>query len=143
MAEGLFLHSYNENSKRFAILDEQGDVAFLYLSEIGKQRPERDSVAYMLTEPQKGIDWQLLANEGLPPQISKELASKSAVISLTKESDLSFHWSNDGHAVALLYKKDPITFVTINDKLGYSKAVIKDIGLANAWNQAKYESIFK
>ncbi len=37
MAEGLFLHSYNEQSKRFAILDEEEEVAFLYLSTCRKR----------------------------------------------------------------------------------------------------------
>ena len=143
MAEGLFLHSYNESSERFAVLDEYNEVAFLYLSKVGEPSPEKDSIAYMRIEPKLGVDLTELAEKGLPPQISRELASERSVLAHAEEQDFSFLWSKGGNSVALLYKREPITFISTTEKLGYSKSVKMDSSLVNSWNQAKYDAIFQ
>ncbi len=97
----------------------------------------------MRVEPKIAIDWRQLAEKGLAPQISKELASSTSVIKVSSENDFSFNWSHDGNSVALLYKQDPITLVSINERLGYSKSVNEDSGLVNAWSQLKYDNTFK
>jgi hypothetical protein len=52
-------------------------------------------------------------------------------------------WSADGNAVALLRNNLPIAFASTTEKYGYSKAVAKPSGLANPWDQQRYEAIFK
>lgn len=142
MAEGIFIHSHNAESDRLAILDETEQVAFLYLTHQGTQKPERDSIAYMRINPPEKVDWNEMARAGIPPILSAEIASSTAVINDAKERYFSFSWSRDGASAALIYKGDPIAFVTISEKIGYSKAVATDNKLTSPWNQALYEKLF-
>lgn len=143
MAEGIFIHSHNDLSDRFAILDEQSESAVLYLSEKGTQKPIKDAFAYMRIEPVDFDSWKSRMENGEPPVLHKELASDNALIKNTKESDFSFVWSSDGNSVALLYQKKPITFISITEEYGFSKSVVKDSPIVNLWNQELYGSLFK
>ena len=142
MAEGIFIHSHNEKSNRFAILDETDEVAFLYITKQGTQKPEKDAIAYMRIIPPDDADWKTMAESGKPPVLSKNLASSNAVISQANESAFSFEWSNDGNSVSLHYKNEPIALVSTSKKIGYSKAVAKDNSLTNSWNQSLYNELF-
>lgn len=142
MAEGLFLSSHSDISDRFAILDETEQVAFLYLTQQGTQKPEKDAIAYMRISPPESIDWQEMAETGLPPILSAKLASTQAVISDSNEHQFSFVWSQDGTTVALIYNGNPIAFVSISEPIGYSKAVAKENKLTNPWDQVLYDKLF-
>jgi hypothetical protein len=142
MAEGIFIHSYNEQSNRFAILDELDESAILYLSEIGSQKPEKDAFAYMRVEPLELSVWKDWMSNGKPPVLHFEIASKEAIITFSKELDFSFLWTVDGESVALLHNKIPIAFIYKNEKYGYSKAVSKSSPIVNVWNQDLYDKLF-
>ncbi len=142
VAEGIFIHSYNEESDRFAILDETDQVAFLYLTHQGTQKPEKDAIAYMRVNPPEKVDWKAMAKAGIPPILSAEIASSGAAIYEAEERHFTFSWSRDGTSAALIYRGEPIAFVTISERIGYSKAVAVDNKLTNSWNQALYEQLF-
>jgi hypothetical protein len=142
MAENMFIHSYNTVSERYAILDEFGNTGVLYLSEKGSQKPEKDALAYMQVSPIDEETWKEKMRAGEPPVLHIGIASKEAVIAITKENDFSFRWSNDGQAVALIYKGKAITFISLSEKYGFSKAVIKDTKIVKPWDQSLYEQLF-
>jgi len=142
MSEGIFLHSYNELSDRYAILDEHGNTGVLYLSENGSQKPEKDAFAYMLVSPISKSDWIERMKAGEPPILHTEIASESAVLSSTKESDFSFKWAHDGLSVALLYKNIPIAFATLSRKFGYSKSVTENTPIVNVWDESLFGELF-
>ncbi len=142
MAKGIFIHSQHPTSKRFVILDESERVAYLYLTDKGKQIPVKDALAYMrVTAPNK-VDWKNTAKEGHPPILSKEFASDSAVIKNAKEGQFSFEWSDDGESASLNYNGNPIAFVSVKKSLGYSKAISKPNKLALPWDEKIYIELF-
>jgi hypothetical protein len=141
MAEPIFLQSHNETSGRFAVLDDNGTVAFVYLTQPRTNGIERDVVAYTRAEPVETIDWEAAKKAGWPPPLSAQVASEDAVQHPRKEQ-LSFQWSADGEAVALLFNNKPIAFAAIGLELGHSKAIGKECGLANPWDQAVYDKLF-
>jgi len=143
MAEGLFIHSYNKVSERYAILDEFGDTGVLYLSEVGSQKPIKDAFAYMRADPIDEETWKERMRAGEPPVLSTAIASKDAVIPEAKESDFNFLWSANGQAVALLFQGRPIAFISLNEKYGFSRAVAKESPIVKPWNQSLYEKLFK
>jgi len=143
MAGGLFIHSYNESSERYAILDEFEKTGVLYLSEKGSQKPQKDAFAYMQTLPIDKEVWKERMRAGEPPTLHTEIASNQAVITNTRKEDFSFKWSISGEAVALLYKGNPIAFIDLNEKYGFSKAVIAESPIVNPWDNMLYEKIFK
>lgn len=142
MDELLFLNSHNPVSDRFIILDEMDDVAFIYLTEKGSQQPSKDAIAYMRIDPPKKVNWNEIAKNGEPPILSEELASDSAVIRNTHESQFDFAWSKDGESAALLFENTPIAFVTAKENIGFSKAVCKPNNLTNPWSQELFEQLF-
>jgi len=143
MAEGLFIHSFNEVSKRYVILDEQNDSAIMYLSEVGIQKPAKDAFAYMRVEPVDFPTWEKRMKAGEPPILHSDIASKQAVITNTKESDFSFKWSTNGESVALFYMNKPIAFISLTEKYGFSKAVTKNSPIVNSWDEKLYTKLFK
>jgi len=70
------------------------------------------------------------------------LASPTAVIRNPKASEFKFKWSADGDSVAVLRDGQPLAFATIKERFGYSRAVSITSPLANAWDQARYISLF-
>ncbi|MEZ9017880.1 hypothetical protein AB6E79_13230 [Vibrio lentus] len=143
MSEGLFLNSYNEVSERYAILDEADQSGVLYLTTPETQKPERDAVAYIQYAPVSEETWKQKTRAGEPPLLHERLASEVAVIAKTAEQDFSFLWSVDGHSVALLYKNEPIAFVTQNEKYGFSKAVVSDSPIVSVWDSEKFNELFE
>lgn len=142
MAKDIFISSHNAVSNRFAVFEDNEKVAFLYLTEVGSQKPVRDVIAYSRVPPVEKIDWAKIKEIGETLPLEKELASFEAVIPSPSEKEFSFKWSSDGNAVALLRNGSPICFVSALDKYGYSRAVSKSSNLANAWNQKAYEQLF-
>lgn len=112
MPEGLFLNSYNEVSERYAVLDEFNLSGVLYLTKPKSQEPIRDAVAYIQYEPLSQKAWRQKVVVGEPPTLHKGQVSKIAIIEKASEQDFSFLWSTDGNSVALLYRSEPIAFVT-------------------------------
>lgn len=142
MAQGLFLQSRHEVSKRFAVFEDDERVAYLYLTKPGTQQPEKDAIAYCRIKPIDRVEWEAIKQTGGTPMLMKELASEAAVVEKPIEREFSFKWSRDGNAVALLRNGVPIAFASAAEKFGYSKAVAKASPLASAWDQVKYESLF-
>lgn len=142
MDKGLFIYSHNINSNRFAILDETDKVAFLYLTDKGNQKPIRDAIAYMRITPPEQVDLAQIVMDDEPPILTLNIASKNAVLENTQENQFIFIWSKDGESVALLYNENPIALVSLNEKIGYSKSVIKENKITKPWNQNIYDSLF-
>lgn len=142
MAEDIFIHSHNPVSGRFAILDDNETVAFLYLTARGSQKPERDAIAYMRVPPPETVDWEEMAKKGEPPLLSRAIASAEAVLTNPSAADFSFRWSDDGEAAVLLHKDHPIALVSASEKRGHSKAAAKENSLTDPWNENLYQSLF-
>lgn len=142
MAEEIFISSYNDASDRFAVFEDNEKVAFLYLTEVGSQKPIKVAIAYTRVPPVEKIDWEKIKETGDTPLLEKDLASAEALIPSPLEKEFSFKWSTDGNTVALLRNGAPICFTSANDKLGYSRAVSKSSNLANSWDQKAYEHLF-
>ncbi|RZU38688.1 hypothetical protein EV700_2623 [Fluviicoccus keumensis] len=141
-ANEIFIHSHNPTSNRFAILEDNESIAFLYLTEVGTQRPIKDAVAYSRHPLALKVDWEKIKEKGDTPPLSKDVASSEAVIANPSEVEFSFKWSSDGNAVALLRNGKPIAFASASEKYGFSKAISKPSPLANAWDQGLYEVTF-
>src|SRR5262245_26867311 len=139
----MFLQSRSPVSKRIAILEDNGKVAFLYLTEPNVSRPLRDAIVYSRIPPVKAVDWDRIRKTGETPLLTTDIASPTAVIPSPRQSEFTFKWSEDGEAVAVLRQGVPLAFVSIKARLGYSKAVVVASPLVNVWDQQLYSSLFE
>lgn len=142
MSKDIFIHSHNTVSGRYAILEDDQKVAYLYLTKPGTQKPEKDAIAYSRLALAEKIDWEHIKRSGEAPPLARDMASPAAIIQNPQDSKFSFKWSADGQAVALIRNGEPIAFAAATEKFSYSKAVAKPSPLANPWDQKLYEALF-
>ena len=75
MAEEIFLESQSPVSRRFAVLEDNGKVAFLYLTEPGTPKPIQDAIVYMRVAPVDSVEWERIKRTGETPLLRKDLAT--------------------------------------------------------------------
>lgn len=142
MADQIFLNSKNALSGRTAILEDDGQVAYLYLTAPSSTKIERDVILYMRIQPITEGEWKKIMATKSTPRLPINMASTTAVIEDPAEREFEFRWSQDGSAVAALRHGVPLAFTSVNERLGYSKAVAVTSPFASLWEQAKYDEVF-
>lgn len=140
--QGLFLQSVCAANQRSSLIEDDGYVAYLFLTAPGTQVPEREVVVYSRSPPVSKNDWWALSKTGDKPLLSQDLASADAVLAHPADREFSFRWSSGCDAVAVLHKGVPRAFVYSAEATGHSKAVGKPSAMGQPWNQQKYEAIF-
>jgi len=143
IAKEIFIDSHNPISQRFAIFEDNEQVAYLYLTERGSQKPIKDAIAYSRKPLIPKVDWKKIEETGEAPPLSMDVASSQAIIASPLESEFAFKWAKDGNSVALLRNGQPIAFASATEKYGYSKAISKTNPLANPWDQKLYDKLFR
>lgn len=142
MADQIFLSSENAVSGRTAILEDDGQVAYLYLTAPSSAKIERDVILYMRIQPITEVEWKKIMATTSTPRLTIKIASTTAVIEDPAEHEFEFCWSQDGNSVAALRHGMPLGFTSATERLGYSKAVAVTSPFASFWEQAKYDAIF-
>lgn len=142
MADQIFLDSKNAVSGRTAILEDDGQVAYLYLTAPASTKIERDVIVYMRVQPITEGEWKKIMAAKSTPRLTINIASTTAVIKDPAEREFEFCWAHDGNSVAALRHGVPLAFTSTTERLGYSKAVAVTSPFANFWEQAKYEAVF-
>lgn len=142
MAEEIFISDNNPSTKRWAILEDNGNSAWLYLTKPGTQQPEKDAFVYSPIQPRAELNKNEIQN-GEPPILTKELATKSSVILKAKSTEFSIKWSDDGESVAVIYLGKPISMIVKESKRGYSTSLSKESAFGKPWDQLIYDKHFK
>jgi hypothetical protein len=138
----IYLESHNSASDRSAIFEDDGQVAYLYLTRSGSTQFERDAIAYMRIPPIDRTQFEARMRAKETPLLLAEYASAQAVMAAPSEDALSFRWSRDGEAVAILHDGVPLAFAVAAERFGYSKAVSRDGPFAHPWDGARYDAVF-
>lgn len=141
-APGIFLQGTHPVSARSAVLEDDGHVAYLFLTAAGSFVPERQVAAYTRKPPVASVDWWELKLTGDTAPIWRDVASAQATIPEPNAKELSFRWSQDGQAVCLLRNGQPIAFVSSSHVHGYSKALAKPSVLGIPWDKRAYQLTF-
>jgi hypothetical protein len=142
MADDYFSESFHNKSRRHAILGLDGSVAYLYLTAAGTQKPEKDVAVFStgeLVEPEVAV---ASAKEGNPPPLVARYASESAVYPAETFWQLTFFWSEDGNAVAVLLNGAPISYVSAYEKSGKSKALSLASFFGEPWSDDSFAAAF-
>ena len=142
IADDIFLQSESPVSHRHAVLEDDGTIAYLYLTEPGSIRPVRDAVAYTRLAPAAKADPEQRRGNSEPAPLTAAVASGAAVIATPDAAEFSFVWAADGESVALLRSGQPLALSTAGEKLGYSKAVRTASALAHPWSEERFRELF-
>src|SRR5689334_10981053 len=142
-AEKFTLKSSSDVSKRVATVEDDGNVAYLYLLNAAGSAVEGEAIAYSRVPPSPK-SWMMLTLENQSsPLLSAENASERAIIPDAQKSELALDWSADGNAVVLLRGTEPLAFVSGTDKKGRSKAIGKATPMTDPWDEALYVKLFQ
>src|SRR5579859_412154 len=122
--DDLFLENQHPRSRRLAVLVDDGTSAWLYLTEPDSRRPAGDAWVYnrIAAPPVDAIK----AYRGGPPPAAQGYASDRALCDDPSAHEWSFRWSYDGEAVAILNDGQPVAFIVLGQKGGYSRELVKD-----------------
>ena len=119
MASGnLFLSDHNAQSLRRAVVEDDGDVAFLYLTV-----PHLTKIA---------------ASAWIYNRTSSVFESSRDVA----VADWALLWSHDGHSVAVLADDFPLACIVNASNPGYSRGLTAATSLGNTWDDLVYTRIF-
>ena len=141
MSNGVFITDVHPLSKRCAILDDNGNSAWLYLTDPGQQRPEKDAFAYSPVPPVESLDIEAIGR-GEAPILPIGLASDDAVLTEVDSAQVSFLWSMDGESLAVAYQDRLLAMIVAGSEHGYSAALRQQGEFGLPWDEAVFEQAF-
>jgi hypothetical protein len=137
----LFLTSFNATSNRHAVLEDDGQSCWLYLTEVRGQRPEKDCFVYSPIQPVEEPNLEAMAS-GAPPVLPRDLASAVAVLVESSAKDFSFVWSEDGESVVVMHRGTARAMIVSGERRGYSRALAKASPIGKPWDDSVFVRYF-
>ncbi len=138
--DNLFLEHQHPSSRRFAVLEDDGTSAWLYLTEPDSRKPAGDAWVYnrIAAPPSEAIK----SYRGGPPPAAQGYASDSALCIAPTTHEWSFLWSSVGESVAVLMDDEPMACIVAGTKGGYSRELVKEGPWGHPWCNKLYEATF-
>lgn len=144
MDEDFLACSYSEESRRHAILADNGQTGILYLHAPSDDpettgEVEATCFAYNRIDPIETKDVQRYRPN--PPPIAKGYASKAAVCREPKTHTWHLIWSLSGDGVLLMRDDTAWAIASTDDRRGCSKAIQSAGPWGNPWSEKLCEGI--
>ena len=134
----LFLSEQHAISQRWAILEDDGCVAWMYLTEPGSEKPVADCWLYNRVQAPPSFN----SLRGEAPVAPATYVQSIQPFAPPKAESVSFRWSSDGESVAVLFQGELVGFIAANQRLGFSKNLHKTGPFGSPLNHALYEQLF-
>jgi hypothetical protein len=127
-------------SRRWAIFEDDGVSAWLYLTEPDVKRPVADCGVYnrIAAPPNSDIE----RYRGGPPPACVGYAGLDARYSGTEPPEVCFRWSQDGEGVAVEVDGAPLGFVAPGTTRGVSRHLVRTGPWGNHWDEALFRRLF-
>jgi hypothetical protein len=136
---GVFASEQNVTSRRWAVFEDNEVCAYLYLTEPDSQKPVGDCWIYNripAPEPSKIKEYR-----PQPPPVARGYVGPQAQQSPPREEQVSFRWSSDGNAVAVLIDGRPMGVVVIGGK-NFSWHLVKSGPWGEPWDDDRFVRTF-
>jgi hypothetical protein len=125
---------------RWAILEDDGVGAWLYLTEPDRPEPISDCLVYSCIEPVAEIpaSW----DRTTPPPLTSVFATERAWQPDATQSRIRVAWSSSGTATVVLMDDEPVAFLAVGDKQGFSKSIERAGVYGHPWDEVRFEQLF-
>lgn len=123
MPEDAFLSEKNPVSHRWAVFEDDGSSAWLYLTEPDSEEIMADCWIY--NRVQNPLPANRYASEGIAPPAPANYIGDAAVMNAVDVSNFRFVWSEDGESVSFLDGNSLLGFIAAGQKRGYSRNLNK------------------
>jgi hypothetical protein len=135
-----FLMETHSRSKRQAVFEDDGVVAFLYLSEPGSTRIVADAWVYNRTTAEgSGRTEHYRPN---PPPAEEGATDTTAYVSNPDRYAWSLRWASDGHSVAVCADGIALAFIRAGLKPGFSRNLFTATPWGEPWSEEIYAATF-
>jgi hypothetical protein len=133
---------YSEDSRRHAILADDGRTGIVYLHAPNDDEEKTGKVeaicfAYNRIDPIDMKDIQTYRPD--PPPIAEGYASNAAVCLKPNAHTWQLIWSLDGRCVVLTRDNEPWGIASVDQRFGFSKAVQTQGPWGSPWSHAAYD----
>jgi hypothetical protein len=145
-AEELFIASFNEATKRHAVLEDDGLTAWLYLhgpSDDPKRTAPVERACFVYNR-KPAIDVRDVERyRPKPPPIAKAYATEFAVTDKPFRHSWTLEWSMNGEAVLLRKDQHSWCLLEVNgtSKHGHCKSIKADGPWGSPWDQKRFEGL--
>ncbi len=131
----------SDDSGRTAVIREEIDSVWLYLSGPGEARPDVACWVVNTIDAPPAPDFAAYRSQSAPPPLP---ASRLAATPPDPaRGDWSLLWSQDGHAVAALLNERPVAFVVGDRPRGYARYVKGGADpWALPWDEDTFTTVF-
>lgn len=116
-SQDLFVSEQHPVSRRWAVIEDDGRVAWLYLTEPDSQKPAADCWLYNRVPSPP----QFASERGESPVVPQTHAADIAGFQPPAEESVHLRWSRDGESVAVLFDSELVGFIANGQKRGFSK----------------------
>jgi hypothetical protein len=140
MADTPFLSETHALSKRCAVFEDDGVVAYLYLSQPGSQTIVADAWVYNRVDAPDPADVNSYRPD--PPPAAQGFAGERAQVSQPFARRWSFCWSADGHSVAICADGTPLAFIRAARRPGFSRNLNQTGPWGEPWSEEIYAATF-
>lgn len=125
---------------RWAILEDDGTGAWLYITEPDQPVPIADCLVYSCVEPVEVIpaDWDRKS----PPPLTREYASERAWQPDADRSPIRLAWASSGKAAVVLMDDEPVAVLAVGEKQGWSKSIAKSGPYGLKWDEERIDELF-
>lgn len=120
MSDGPYISEQHPSSHRYAVFEDDGASAWLYLTAPDELRPVADVWVYNRHPPAERID---KSDRSRPPPIVRKFAASNAVVDDPSRSHWHFAWSSDGESVALRRDDLIVAVILSGQRRGCSSAI--------------------
>jgi hypothetical protein len=128
-------------TRRWAVLEDNGTAAWLYVTEPDVPKPVADCFVYNCQPPADELpkSWDRAG----PPPITTRYASDSAYRPGVSADRVRVGWTERGDAVTALVDDEPVAFLVVGEPRGYSRAIAVDGPYGHPWDEARFAACFR
>lgn len=137
--QGLFLSEQHGLSLRWAILEDDGDAAWLYLTEPDGTKPVADCWLYnsVSAPPERNFE------RGDTPVVPLTHTAYAPPFTPPAPETVAFNWTSDGHSVAIFFGDQLMGFIANSGPHGHSKLLSCSGPYGSPLDEALYASTFQ
>ena len=140
MPEEVFLSEQHPISRRWAVLEDDGLSAWLYLTEPDSEKPAADCWIYnRVSSPELAATY---LSRGIGPPAALEVIGEGALMNPANSLEFRLVWSADGESVALFFEASLMGFIASGHERGYSRNLKQSSPWGNPLDRTLYGSVF-
>ena len=137
-SDDLFLSEQHPRSKRWAIVEDDGAVAWMYLTGRDSRKPVADCWLYNRVQAPPVFQPQ----RGTAPLVPATHVVDSSSVEPPSPDQVRFKWSPDGESVGVHFETDVIGFIAAGQQRGFSRNLSKKGPFGSPIDRDLYERLF-